>query len=87
MFMGIISGNPHETTTRPLGVTQGFKALLHMVNAIVYPAKEDVVSCILILVFVFFARGLAKCKLGDVITALKVYFYSINYRCYCTFII
>ena len=35
-----------------------------MVNAIVDSTKEDVISCILFLVFVFFARGLAKCKLG-----------------------
>ena len=50
MFVGIIFENPHETITRPLGVTLGFKTLLHMVNAIVYPVKEDVVSYILFLV-------------------------------------
>ena len=72
MFVGIISENPHETKTRPLGVTYRFKVLLHMVNAIIYPTKEDVSSCIYFIhyfSFVSFARGLAKCKLGGVIKA------------------
>jgi hypothetical protein len=41
MFVGIISGKPSRDFTRPLGSPRGLKGLLHMLNAIVSPTKED----------------------------------------------
>jgi hypothetical protein len=41
MFMGIISGKPSRDFKRPLGSPSGLKGLLHMLNTIVSPTKED----------------------------------------------
>jgi hypothetical protein len=42
MFVGIIHGKPSRDFTRPLGSLRGLKGLLHTLNAIVFPATEDV---------------------------------------------
>jgi len=42
MFVGIIHGKPSRDFTRPLGSPNGLKGLLHMLNAIVFPATEEV---------------------------------------------
>jgi hypothetical protein len=41
MFVGIISDKPSQDFTRPLGSPRGLKGLLHILNAIVSPTKED----------------------------------------------
>jgi hypothetical protein len=41
MFVGIISGKPLRDFTRPLGSRRDLKGLLHTLNAIVSPTKED----------------------------------------------
>jgi hypothetical protein len=40
--MGIIHGKPSRDFTRPLGNPKGLKGLLHTLNAIVFPATEEV---------------------------------------------
>jgi len=60
MFVGIISGKPSRDITCPLGSLRGLKCLLHMLNAIVSPTKEDL--CFML--WFCFAKGLAKCKFG-----------------------
>jgi len=42
MFVGIIPGKPSQDFTRPLGNPRGLKGLLHRLNAIVFPAIEEV---------------------------------------------
>jgi hypothetical protein len=42
MFVGIIPGKPSRDFTRPLGSYRGLKGLLHTLNAIVFPATEEV---------------------------------------------
>jgi hypothetical protein len=42
MFVGIIHGKPSLDFTRPLGSPRGVKGLLHTLNAIVFPATEEV---------------------------------------------
>jgi hypothetical protein len=39
--VGTISGKPSRDFTRPLGSPRGLKGLLHMLNGIVSPTKED----------------------------------------------
>jgi hypothetical protein len=58
MFVGIISGKPLRDFIRPLGSLRGLKSLLHMLNAIVSPVKEDL--CFIL--WFCFAKGIAKCK-------------------------
>jgi hypothetical protein len=43
MFVGIISRKPSRDFTRPLGSSKGLKGLLHTLNTIVFPTKEEVV--------------------------------------------
>jgi hypothetical protein len=43
MFVGSISEKPSQDFTLPLRRPRGLKGLLHMLNAIVFPAKEEVV--------------------------------------------
>jgi hypothetical protein len=45
MFVGIIPVKPSRDFTRPLGMPRGLKGLLHMLNAIVSPTKEDLCYC------------------------------------------
>jgi hypothetical protein len=42
MFVGIIPDKPSRDFTRPLGSLRGLKGLLHTLNAIVFPATEEV---------------------------------------------
>jgi hypothetical protein len=42
MFVGIILGKPSRDFTRPLGSPRGLKGLLHTLNAIMFPATEEV---------------------------------------------
>jgi ABC-type proline/glycine betaine transport system permease subunit len=41
VFVGITSVKPSRDFTRPLGMPKGLKGLLHTLNAIVSPTKED----------------------------------------------
>jgi hypothetical protein len=41
MFVGIIFGKPSRDFTHPLGSPRDLKCLLHMLNAIISPTKED----------------------------------------------
>jgi hypothetical protein len=43
MFVGITSIKPLRDFTRPLGMPRGLKGLLHTLNAIVFPTREEVV--------------------------------------------
>ncbi|MFU0443491.1 hypothetical protein ACMBCN_01670 [Candidatus Liberibacter asiaticus] len=38
---GIITENPHDTTTRPLGKPRGLKGLLHMLNVTMTIHESD----------------------------------------------
>jgi hypothetical protein len=62
MFVGIISGKPSRDFTHPLGSLRGLKDLLHMLNAIVSPTKEDLCFMLWFCFSFFLAKGLAKCK-------------------------
>jgi len=42
MFVGIIPDKLSRDFTRPLGSPRGLKGLLHTLNAIVFPATEEV---------------------------------------------
>jgi hypothetical protein len=42
MFVGIIHGKLSRDFTHPLGSPRGLKGLLHTLNAIVFPATEEV---------------------------------------------
>jgi hypothetical protein len=42
MFVGIILSKPSREFTRPLGSPRVLKGLLHMLNAIVFPAIEEI---------------------------------------------
>jgi hypothetical protein len=57
-----ISGKPSRDFTRPLGSPRGLKGLLHLLNAIVSPTKEDL--CLML--WFCFAKGLAKRKFGGI---------------------
>ena len=41
MFVGIIPVKPSRDFTRPLGMPEGLKGLLNMLNAIVSPTTDD----------------------------------------------
>jgi hypothetical protein len=41
VFVGITSISPSRDFTRPIGMPRGLKGLLHMLNAIVFPMKEE----------------------------------------------
>jgi hypothetical protein len=41
MFVGSITMKPSRDFTHPLGMPRGLKGLLYMLNAIVFPTKED----------------------------------------------
>jgi hypothetical protein len=41
MFVGIIHGKPSQNFTRELGSPRGLKGLFHTLNAIVFPATEE----------------------------------------------
>jgi hypothetical protein len=43
MFVGVIFVKPSRDFTCPLGIPRGLKGLLHTLNAIVFPTKEEVV--------------------------------------------
>jgi hypothetical protein len=43
MFVGRIFGKPSRDFSRPLESPRGLKGLLYMLNAIVFPTKEEVV--------------------------------------------
>jgi hypothetical protein len=43
VFVGITSVKPSWDFTCPLGMPKGLKGLLHMLNAIAFPTKEEVV--------------------------------------------
>jgi hypothetical protein len=66
MFVGIIPVKPSRDFTHPLGMPRGLKGLLHMLNAIVSPTKEDLCYCFHVIFLFCFAKGLAKCKFGGV---------------------
>jgi hypothetical protein len=56
MFVGIIPNKPSRDFTRPLWRPRGLKGLLHTLNAIVFPATEDVefLLCLIFLLFLVF---------------------------------
>jgi hypothetical protein len=62
MFVGIIPGKPSRDFIRPLGSPRSLKGLLHTLNAIVSPTKEDLCFKLSFYVLFCFAKGLAKCK-------------------------
>jgi hypothetical protein len=75
MFVGIIPGKLSRDFTRPLGSPRGLKGLLHTLNAIVSPTKENAIVsptkedlCFKLSFYVVFcfAKGLAKCKFGGI---------------------
>ena len=66
MFVGIIPVKPSRDFTRPLGMPRGLKGLLHMLNAIVSPTKEDLYFLLSFYFSFCFAKGLAKVKFGGV---------------------
>jgi hypothetical protein len=66
MFVGIIPSKHSQDFTRPLGSPRGLKGLLHMLNAIVSPTKEDICFKLSFYVLFCFAKGLAKCKFGGI---------------------
>jgi hypothetical protein len=62
MFVGIIFGKSSRDFTRPLGSPRGLKGLLHTLNAIVSPTKDDLCFVLLFYFLFCFTKGLAKCK-------------------------
>jgi hypothetical protein len=52
MFVGNILLNSRDFT-RPLGMPRGLKGLLYVLNAIVFPTKEEVEFCIYVVLFCF----------------------------------
>jgi hypothetical protein len=50
VFVGITYVKPSQDFTCPLGMLRGLKCLLHTLNAIVFPTKEELV---LVFHFVF----------------------------------
>jgi len=66
MFVGIIPDKPSRDFTRPLRSPRGLKGLLHTLNAIVSPMKEDLCFMLSFYFLFCFAKGLAKCKLGGI---------------------
>jgi hypothetical protein len=45
MFVGIIPVKFSRDFNHPIGMPRGLKGLLHMLNAIVFPMKEDLCYC------------------------------------------
>jgi hypothetical protein len=66
MFAGIIPGKPSRDFTCPLESPRGLKELLHMLNAIVSPTKEDLCFKLSFYFLFRFAKGLAKYKFGGI---------------------
>jgi hypothetical protein len=66
MFVGIISGKPSRDFTRPLGSPRDLKGLLHMLNAIISPTKEDLFFMLSFHFLFCFAKRLEKCKFGGI---------------------
>jgi hypothetical protein len=64
--VGVIPKIPSQDFTRPLGMPKGLKGLLHMLNAIVSPMKADLCLFFSLCFHFCFAKGLAKCKFGDI---------------------
>jgi hypothetical protein len=64
MFVNTIPGKLSRDFTRPLGSPRGLKCLLHMLNAIISPTKEDLCFMLSFYFLFCFAKGLAKCKFG-----------------------
>jgi hypothetical protein len=54
MFVSIIPGKPSRDFTLPLGSPRGLKGLLHMLNAIVSPTKDDLYFMLSFYVLFFF---------------------------------
>jgi hypothetical protein len=64
MFVGIILGKLSRDFTRPLGSHMGLKGLLHTLNAIVSPMKNDL--CFILsfhFIFFCFVKGIANVSL------------------------
>jgi hypothetical protein len=60
MFLGIIPGKPSRDFTRPLGSPRSLKDLLHTLNEIISPTKENL-SFMLSFYFLFcFTKGLTS---------------------------
>jgi hypothetical protein len=75
MFVGVILIKPSRDFTLPLGSPRGLKGLLHMLNAIVSPTKEDLCFMHSFYFLFYFAKGLAKCKfVGHLISAKYLIF-------------
>jgi hypothetical protein len=53
MFVGIIPSKPTRDFIRPLRSPKGLKGLLHMLNAVVSPTKEDLCFMLSFLFFLF----------------------------------
>jgi hypothetical protein len=53
MFVDIILVKLSRDFTRPLGISRGLKDLLHVLNAIVSPMKEDLCYCFHSILFYF----------------------------------
>jgi hypothetical protein len=66
MFVGIIPGKPSRDFTHSLKSPSGLKGLLHMLNAIVSPMKEDLCFMLSFYFLFCFAKGLAKCKFESI---------------------
>jgi hypothetical protein len=64
--VGVIPKKPSRDFTRSLGMPRGLKGLLHTLNAIVYPTKVDLYFLFSLCFHFCFAKGLAKCKFGDI---------------------
>jgi hypothetical protein len=62
MFVGTIPGKPSRDFTHPLGSHRGLKDLLHTLNAIVSPTKEDLCFMLSFYFLFCFAKGLVKCR-------------------------
>jgi len=66
MFVGIISDKASGDFTYSRGSPRGLKGLLHMLNAIVSPMTADLCFLLWFYFSFCFAKGLAKCKFGDI---------------------
>jgi hypothetical protein len=66
MFVDIILVKPSRDFTRSLGMLKDLKGLLHMLNAIVSPTKEDLCCCFYFIFLFCFAKGLKKCNFRGV---------------------
>jgi hypothetical protein len=62
MFVGINLSKPSRDFTRPLRSPRVLKGLLHMLNVIVSPMKEDLCFMLSFYFLFCFAKELAKCK-------------------------